>query len=148
MKFKQINVSNNDSQFLESRKFQKAEIASIFRIPPHLVNDLENATFTNISQQSTEFATYTMTPWVQRFEEPLNIILKAIDPTLYVEFNMNALVRGDISTRYEAYGKGIRDSWLTPNEVRNKEGMNPIEGLDDVLIPLNLSKGENDAKTE
>ena len=141
LKFKQISVSNNDSQFLESRKFQKAEIASIFRIPPHLINDLEHATFTNIGQQSTEFATYTMTPWVQRFEEPLNIILKEIDPSLYVEFNMNALVRGDIATRYEANGKAIRDSWKTPNEVRVQEGLNPIEGLDDVLVPLNLSQG-------
>ena len=147
LKFKQISVSNNDSQFLESRKFQKAEIASIFRIPPHLINDLENATFTNIGQQSTEFATYTMTPWVQRFEEPLNIILQSIDPSLYVEFNMNALVRGDIATRYEANSKAIQGSWKTPNEVRVQEGLNPIAGLDEVLIPLNLTQGGDSAKT-
>ena len=139
LKFKPITISNNDSQFLESRKFQKSEIASIFRVPPHLINDLERATFTNIEQQSLEFATYTLTPWVKRFEQALNSALFRDDQTYHVHFNMDGLVRGDIKTRYEAHGKAIRDGWLTRNEVRKREGYNPLDGLDDPIIPLNMT---------
>ena len=148
LKYKQVQVKNNESQFLESRKFQKAEIASIYRVPLHLLNEMDAATFSNITQQSTEFATNTMTPWVNRFEQPLNIIIKTIDPTLFATFNMDALLRGDLATRYESYGKAITNGFLSINEVRKKENLNPKEGMDELLIPLNMTQGGNDAKTD
>ncbi len=148
LKYKQIQVKNNESQFLESRKFQKAEIASIYRVPLHLLNEMDAATFSNITQQSTEFATNTMTPWVNRFEQPLNIIIKSIDPSLFVTFNMDALLRGDLATRYEAYGTGIMNGFLSRNEVRKKENLNPQEGMDELLTPLNMQQGGEDAKTD
>jgi HK97 family phage portal protein len=141
IKFKQISLTNNDSQFLESRKFQRSEIASIFRVPPHLIGDLERATFTNIEQQSLEFATYTLTPWVQRFEQAINIALARVYPNLRVDFDMDAMVRGDIQSRYNANGTAIRDGWLTRNEVRIKEGLNPLDGLDEPILPLNMGTG-------
>jgi len=144
LQFKQIGVANNESQFLESRKFQKSEIASIFRIPPHLVNDLEHATFTNIEQQSLEFVTYTLTPWVQRFEQALNIALFA-ETDNYASFNMDAMIRGDIKSRYDAHGTAIRDGWLTRNEVREQEGKNPLDGLDEPILPLNMTQGDTNA---
>ena len=141
--FKQIGVSNNDSQFLESRKFQKSEIASIFRIPPHMINDLENATFTNIEHQYLAFSTDALTPYVHRFEQALNIALFEPETDHYVSFNMDAMLRGDTKNRYEANGTAIRDGWKTRNEVRKQEGLNPIDGLDDPIMPLNMTEGGN-----
>ena len=146
--FKQIGVSNNDSQFLESRKFQKSEIASIFRIPPHLIKKKKKATFTNIEQQSLEFVTFTLTPWVQRFEQALNVALFGDDTTHYVSFNMDAMIRGDIKNRYDANGAAIRDGWKTRNEVRLQEGLNPLDGLDEPVLPLNMTQGDANAKTK
>ncbi|MBD3838839.1 MAG: phage portal protein [Epsilonproteobacteria bacterium] len=147
LSFKPISINNNDSQFLESRKFQKSEIASIFRIPPHLINELDNATFTNIEQQSLEFATYTLTPWIERIEQALNIVIaREIGKQYKAEFNMDFLIRGDIQSRFNANGVAIRDGWMTRNEVRIKEGLNPLVGLDEPILPLNMGTQNEDTK--
>lgn len=149
LKFKQISLSNDDAQFLESRKYQKAEIASIFRVPLHFLNDLDHATFSNIEQQSLEFATFSLTPWVRRIEQSINIILQEQDRKLFVKFNMDSMVRGDIESRYNANGIAIRDGWKTRNEVRIQEGLNPIDGLDEPVLPLNMgTEGGKDVKTD
>ncbi len=145
--FKAISINNNDSQFLESRKFQKSEIASIFRVPPHLINELDNATFTNIEQQSLEFATYTLTPWIERIEQALNVVIaREVGESYRAEFNMDFLIRGDIQSRFNANGMAIRDGWLTRNEVRIKEGLNPLIGLDEPILPLNMGTQNEDTK--
>ena len=147
MTYKPISIPNNDRQYLESRQFQKSEIASIFRVPDHMVNLNKNSTFSNIEHQGISFATNTMTPLVKRIEQPLNIALQTEDKDLYVSLNMDALQRGDITTRYTANGQAIRDGWKTRNEVRIKEGLNPLDGLDDPILPLNMGKDDGtDAK--
>jgi len=142
LEWKQIAIPNNDSQYLESRTFQKSEIASIFRIPPHMINILDHATFSNIEHQGIYFATNTIQSWVKRFEQPLTLLLRKEAPNLYASFNMDAIKRGDIESRYNAYGNGIRDGWLTRNEVRISENKNPIDGLDEPILPLNMG-GDN-----
>lgn len=144
--FKQIGIPNNDAQYLESRSFQKSEIASIFRIPPQLINILDHATFSNIEHQGIYFATNTMQSWVKRFEQPLTLLLKEEDEKLYASFNMDAIKRGDIESRYNAYGNGIRDGWLTRNEARISENRNPIEGLDEPILPMNMGGKNEKAK--
>jgi len=142
MTYKPISIPNNDRQYLESREFQKSEIASIFRVPDHMINLNKNSTFSNIEHQGISFATNTMTPLVKRIEQPLNIALQKQDKKLYVSLNMDAMQRGDINTRYTANGQAIRDGWKTRNEVRIKEGLNPLDGLDDPILPLNMGKDD------
>ena len=150
MTYKPINIPNNDRQYLESREFQKSEIASIFRVPDHMINLNKNSTFSNIEQQGISFATSTMTPLVKRIEQPINIALQREDKELYISLNMDALQRGDIASRYKANGQAIRDGWKTRNEVRAKENLNPLEGLDDPILPLNMGKdnGNDEQKEE
>ena len=148
MTYRPINIPNNDRQYLESREFQKSEIASIFRIPDHFINLNKNSTFSNIEHQGIAFVTNTMTPMVKRIEQPLNIALQREDPNLYASLNMDALQRGDIKTRYTAYGQAIRDGWATRNEVRGKEGLNSLENLDDPILPLNMGKDIDDNAEE
>ncbi|UFH59828.1 phage portal protein [Sulfurovum mangrovi] len=146
--FSKFSVSNNDSQFLESRKYQKEEIASIFRVPMHMINALENATFSNIEHQSLDFVINTLRPWVLRIEQALNIALFGGDTTYFVKFNMAAMLRGDTKSRYEAYGMAIRDGWLTRNEVREMEDLNELDGLDEPLLPMNMTEGGTNAKED
>lgn len=147
MKFERITIPNNDSQFLESRKYQRSEIASIFKVPLHMINDLEKSSFNNMEQQSLDFVIHTLRPWVIRIEQALNIAIFGGRTDYYVKFNMAALLRGDTKTRYEAYGTGIRDGWLTRNEAREMEELNPLDGLDKPILPLNMTEGEMSGKT-
>ena len=150
MTYKPINIPNNDRQYLESREFQKSEIASIFRVPDHMINLNKNSTFSNIEHQGIAFVTNTMTPLVKRIEQPLTVAMQQEDKELYVSLNMDAMQRGDINTRYTAYGQSIRDGWLTRNEIRVKENLNKLEGLDDPILPLNMGKdnGKDEQKEE
>lgn len=145
MTFEKISVSNNDSQFLESRKYQRSEIASIFKVPLHMINDLEKSSFNNMEQQSLDFVIHTLRPWVIRIEQALTVALFGDDAKHFVKFNMAALLRGDTATRYEAYNKGINAGWLTRNEAREMEDLNPIDGLENPLLPLNMTEGESSA---
>lgn len=139
-----LAVTNKDAQFLETRQYQRAEIASLFRIPPHLIGDLTRATFSNIEQQSLEFVIHTLMPWVKRWEQRLSRqLLSDVDRrTYFVRFKVDGLLRGDIAGRYAAYAIAITNGWLNRNEVRALEGLNRADGLDEYLKPLNMTPGK------
>lgn len=147
--FTPITISNRDGQYLESRKFTKSDIASVFRIPPHMINEMTNATFSNIEHQSIQFVTDAIRPWVVNIEQECRrkLLSESEKKSYYAKFNLAALLRGDTASRYSAYGSGIKDGWMTRNEAREMEDLNPLEGLDDPLYPLNMVKeGDNATK--
>jgi len=142
--YKEIGISNKDSQFLELRGFQVADIARIFRVPPHMIGDLTKSAFSNIEQQSIDFVVHTIRPWLVRIEQALrrDILTEKQRATLFVAFVVDGLLRGDVKSRYEAYSKGRNDGWLSANDIRKKENMNPINGGDVYLIPLNMQSAD------
>lgn len=139
MKYHQIGVNNADAQFLETRRHQDVEIARMFRMPPHKVGILDKATFSNIEQQAIEFLTDTMLPWFVRWEQRLSADLLD-DDGLFFEFLVDGMLRGDQKSRYDAYGSAILDGWMTRNEARARENLNPLPGLDEPLEPLNMRR--------
>jgi len=132
MEWVALSINPDDAQFLETRKFQRSEIAGIFRVPAHLVNDLERATFSNIEHQTLEFVVHSLRPWLKRWEAAINRDLLAPSERgeYFVEFLIDDLLRGDIKSRYEAYAVAIQNKILNANEVRIKENMNPRDGGD------------------
>jgi HK97 family phage portal protein len=138
MKFHEVGVTNKDAQFLELRKFQITDIARLFRVPPHMIADLERATFSNIEQQSLEFVMHTMTPWAERWEASIESELLLDGDDIEIEFDFANLMRGDAASRSSYYQSGIQNGWLTRNEARIAENLNPIDGLDQPLRPLNM----------
>lgn len=139
--WKQLGLTAEDAQFIESKKLSRSEIAAIFRVPPHKIGDLEKATFSNIEQQALEFITDTMLPWVVRWEQRIKMQL-IVDPDIYAEFLLDGLLRGDSKSRSEYYQKAIQNAWMSPNEVRLKENMNPYVG-GDVFKPAANLFGDN-----
>jgi HK97 family phage portal protein len=150
MTFKQVGIPPEDSQFLETRRFQVTEIARWFRIPPHMIGDLEHATFSNIEHQGLEYVVHTLRPWLIRIEQEAQIQLldEEIRGVYYWEHLVDGLLRGDIESRYQAYATGRQWGWLSANDIRRLENMNPINGGDEYLVPLNMTNGEekNDGK--
>lgn len=144
-KWQQVGMTSEDAQYLESRKFNRSEIAGLWRVPPHKVGDLERATFSNIEQQSLEYVTDSLLPRLTRWEERLTLELlsDAERRTMYFEFLTDASLRGDIVARYNAYRIGVMSGFLNRNEVRAKENLNPAEGLDEFFEPMNMG-GAND----
>lgn len=138
MKFHEVGISNDDAQFLETRQFQVTEIARIFRVPPHMIADLSRATFSNIEHQALEFVTHTMTPWAERWESSIETSL-LIEDDVEIEFDFAGLLRGDQKARAEFYQSGINAGWMTRNEARLAENLNPLDGLDEPLAPLNMA---------
>lgn len=144
----QVGVNPEDSQLLESRKFSVTEIARIFRVPPHMLADLDRATFSNIEQQAIEFVVHTLRPWLVRWEQRLALALltpKERASGLFIEFNVDGLLRGDIKSRYGAYAVGRQWGWLSPNDVRALENMNPRTdvGGDAYHEPLNMQSSKD-----
>lgn len=143
MDYKPISMSNNEAQFLETRKFQVSEICRIFRVPPHMIADLEHATFSNIEHQSISFAVHTIRPWLVRIEQAMN---RALFPEtekgrFYVQFNMDGLMRGDYKSRMEGYAVARQNGWMSANDIRALENLNPIpeeEGGDAYLVNGNM----------
>ncbi len=142
MKFHEIGLTNKDSQFIESRQFQVTDIARIFRVPPHLIGDLSKSTNNNIEQQALEFVMYTMTPWAERWEAAIEAELLFDSEDLEVEFDFANLLRGDQAARAEFYTSGINAGWLTRNEARISENLDPIDGLSQPLTPLNMAPAD------
>jgi HK97 family phage portal protein len=142
MKFNPLSMPLADAQYLETRRFQLSEIARIYRVPGHMIGDMEHATFSNIEQQNIEFVQHTMLSWVTRWEQELNRKLFAHSPVLkgryFVRFNLAGLLRGDMKSRYDAYAVGRQWGWLSANDVREQENMNRVEGGDIYLSPLNM----------
>ena len=141
LSWEQIGMPLSDAQFLETRKFQISDIARIYRVPPHMIGDLERATFSNIEHQSLEFVMHSLRPWLVRWEQSIKqkLMLKKERKVYFAEFSVDGLLRGDTKSRYEAYGSGILNGWITRNEVRALENLNPLTGLDEPLTPLNMT---------
>lgn len=136
----QIGIPNNEAQFLETRKFQVTEIARIYRVPPHMLADLDRATFSNIEQQSINFVMYTLMPWLVRHEQAIrrDLIKPEERRNYFIKYNVEGMLRGDSLSRYQSYQVAINNTILTPNEIRELEDRNPIEGGDKLFVPLNM----------
>lgn len=149
MKLHEIAVNNADAQFIELRGMQDIDIAGLFRMPPHKIGILDRATWGNIEHQQLDFMTDCIMPSAVAWEQAL---LRDLDfgEGAFAEFKLQALLRGDTASRYAAYGKGIQDGWLTRNEARGFENLNPLDGLDVPLEPLNMapagSRGADQAR--
>ena len=128
MKFDTISMPNNEAQFLETRKFQVSEICRIYRVPPHLVGDLEHATFSNIEHQSISFAVHTIRPWLVRIEQAINrsLFSEREKNRFYAQFNIDGLMRGAYKERMEGYAIARQNGWMSANDIRELENMNPL----------------------
>jgi HK97 family phage portal protein len=159
MEWSALPVTNEDMQFLETRKFQLADIARLYRVPLHLIQEHEKSTSwgTGIESFNRQFVTHTIRPWLVRWEQRINSDIFGDGSEYYAEFNVDGLLRGDTLPRYQAHEIGIRSHFLTPNEVRGIEGLNPVDGGDEFppiagAAPLgrgantqDQNKGENNA---
>lgn len=136
LKWQPISIMPDESQFLQTRQFQRGEIAMMFGVPPHMIGDTEKSTSwgTGIEQQSIGFVRYTLRPWLVCIEQALSALLPRGQ---YVRFNAEALLRGDTTARYQAYKNAREASWLSVNEIRALEDMLPIEDGDSYIQPLN-----------
>ena len=144
MKYHTIGIAPEDAQFLETRKYQVNEICRIFRVPPHLVGDLERATFSNIEHQSIEFVQHTIRPWLVRWEQAISrSLLDEKERLLYFSrFNVDGLMRGDYKSRMEGYAIGRQNGWLSANDIRHLEDLPPIpkeQGGDAYLVNGNMT---------
>ncbi|SJZ93749.1 phage portal protein, HK97 family [Pilibacter termitis] len=143
MKYTPISISPEQAQFLETRKFQINEIARIFRVPPHMVGDLEKSSFSNIEQQSLEFVKYTLDPWVTRWEQAMTKALLTPDEKkeYFIKFNVDGLLRGDYQSRMNGYATGRQNGWMSANDIRELENLDRIsdeEGGNLYLINGNM----------
>jgi HK97 family phage portal protein len=136
-----VGMTAEQAQFLETRKFQRNEIAAMFGIPPHKIGDLERATFSNIEHQAIEVVTDTIRPWAVAWEQALtrDLFTDEMRRTHLLQFNLDGLLRGDIESRYRAYATGRQWSWLSVNDIREREDMNRVDGGDSYLAPLNMT---------
>ena len=132
MKYTPISISPNEAQFLETRKFQINEIARIFRVPPHMVGDLDKSSFSNIEQQSLEFVKYTLDPWVIRWEQSLSRALFSKDEkkAYFFKFNVEGLLRGDYQSRMTGYATARQNGWMSANDIRELENLDRISAED------------------
>jgi HK97 family phage portal protein len=145
MKYHAIGIPPEQAQFLETRRFQLNEIARIFRVPPHMIGDLEKSSFSNIEQQSIEFVKYTLDPWVVRWEQALqsSLLLPSERDALFIKFNLDALLRGDYTNRMNGYATARQNGWMSANDIRRLENMNEIpagDGGDLYLVNGNMTK--------
>lgn len=145
MKYQQIGIPPEEAQFLETRKFQLNEIARLYRIPPHMIGDLEKSSFNNIEQQSMEFVKYTLDPWVIRWEQAMQkaLFLPEEKKQYFLKFNVNGLMRGDYESRMTGYSIGRQNGWLSANDIREMEDMNPVpeeEGGNLYLVNGSMTK--------
>ncbi|MCX7780613.1 MAG: phage portal protein [Negativicutes bacterium] len=128
MKYQPIGISPEQAQFLETRKFQINEIARIFRVPPHMLADLEKSSFSNIEQQSLEFVKYTLDPWVVRWEQSMcrALLTESEKPTVFIKFNVDGLLRGDYVSRMNGYATARQNGWMSANDIRELENLDRI----------------------
>ena len=145
MEYQPLSLPPEEAQFLQTRKFQIEEIARLFRIPPHMLGDLDRATFANIEQQSLEFVKYTLNPWVIRWEQALQkaLLSDKEKEEYFIRFNVDGLLRGDYASRMQGYSIGRQNGWLSVNDIRELEDMNPLpegEGGELYLVNGNMTK--------
>ena len=145
MKYTPISISPEQAQFLETRKFQINEIARIFRVPPHMVGDLEKSSFSNIEQQSLEFVKYTLEPWLVRWEQSMvrSLLTPSEKREYFIKFNVDGLLRGDYASRMSGYATARQNGWMSANDIRELENLDRIpaeDGGDLYLINGNMTK--------
>lgn len=145
LKYTPISISPNEAQFLETRKFQIDEIARIFRVPPHMVGDLEKSSFSNIEQQSLEFVKYTLEPWIVRWEQSISrsLLSKNEKSSYFVKFNVDGLLRGDYASRMSGYATARQNGWMSANDIRELENLDRIsdeEGRNLYLVNGSMTK--------
>jgi HK97 family phage portal protein len=138
LRWQQIGLTNDDAQFVDARKMQVTDIARWFRVPPHMIGDLERATFANIEQQSIEFVVYCLLPWLVRWEQAIRRDLIVAVGAYFAKFDVKALLRGDSKAQAEALQVLINAGVITRNEARTSLDMNTLDGLDKPLQPLNM----------
>lgn len=127
-----------DAQYLESRQFTRTEVCGIYDVPPSKIQDHTRSTFSNVEQMNIDWSTDSILPWCIRIEAALKRRYFPDEP-YYVKHNLAGIVRGDIKTRYDAYAVGRQWGWLSANDIRSLEDMNPISGGDNYLIPVNMT---------
>lgn len=137
LEWQQVGMTNEDAQFLETRKFQVSDIARWFGVPPHMIGDLERATFSNIEHQSIDYVRHGLMHWLRRWESQIAADL-ILEPEYFAEFKVAGLLRADTKTRAESYKIAIESGWMTRNEVREAENLDPLPGLDRPIMPLNM----------
>lgn len=148
MKYNPIAIAPGEAQFLETRQFQISEIARIFRIPPHMLGELEHTTYANIEQQSLEFVKYTLDPWICRWEQALEKALLGEEERkdISISFNVEGLLRGDYKSRMDGYAVARQNGWMSANDIRQLENLEQIpaeRGGDLYLINGNMTKIED-----
>ena len=147
MKYTPLSMSQEDAQYIQTREFTVEEIARIFRVPLHEIQSTEKSTTwgSGIEAMNIGFVSRTILPWVKRWENAIAWhLIPENEPDITVKFNLEGLLRGDIKSRYEAYQIGINNGFLCPNEARAKEDLNPREGGDEFMTPLNMRVGNED----
>ena len=145
MKYTPISIPNNEAQFLETRKFQIEEIARLYRVPLHMIGDLDHATFSNIEQMSMEFVMYTLSPWLSRWEQAMMkaLLSDSEKGRYFIKFNVEGLLRGDYASRMSGYATARQNGWMSANDIRELEDMNLIpdeEGGNLYLVNGSMSR--------
>ena len=150
MGIEQIGFNAEDSQLIEEQKWSVEQVARIFNIPPHMLHHLERATFNNIEEMGLNFVTYSLRPWLVRWEQQIKMQLLADDPAHFAEFNVDGLLRGKLEDRMKAYWQMFQMSAISPDEIRSKENMNPLpDGLGEQFYhPVNIAVVEDAAPAE
>lgn len=148
MKYTPISINPSEAQFLETRKFQVTEICRIFRVPPHMVADLEKSSFSNIEQQSLEYVQYTLRPWLTRMEQAMarRLFTEEEKKQYFLKFNVDGLLRGDYQSRMNGYATARQNGWMSANDIRELENLDRIpaeRGGDLYLINGNMTKLED-----
>ena len=141
IKYQPVSMSNQDAQFLESREYSVREVARWFRLPPHMLADLADSSVrANIEQQAIEFVVYSLMPWLTRWQQELNrkLLTETEREPMFFEFLTNALLKGDAKSRFESYATGRQWGWLSINDIRKLENLDPVDGGDDYLQPTNM----------
>lgn len=141
--YKALTISPVDTELLAMMKLNRSEIAGIFNVPAHMINDLEKATFSNISEQTIQFIRYSLMPWIINWEQEINrkVFTEAERKAGYfVKFNLSGIMRGTPAERAAFYHNAITDGWMSRNEARLFEDMNPVAGLDEFLVSVNAAQ--------
>lgn len=149
--YKALTISPVDTELLSMMKLNRSEIAGIFNVPAHMINDLEKATFSNISEQTIQFIRYSLMPWIVNWEQEINrkVFTQAERKAGYfVKFNLSGIMRGTPTERAAFYHNAITDGWMSRNEARAFEDMNPVDGLDEFLVSVNASQQQPSKPTE
>lgn len=146
VKWQKMGIEPEAAQFLETRKFQVAEVARLYRIPMDMLADSQGTGITNVEQRGIQFVTYTLRPWLKRIEHAIrrDLIPRQDRSQITVKFNVNALLRADLKSRYEAFNRAIGGPWMVPNEARGMEGLNSRDDFDLPYPPPNMTREVDD----